>query len=75
MLKHTIVFVVSSLPTMHCLSVFKDMYNALTDVGFKSSQIEQTMNSVVHYGGDLVEALDWLCLNLPNGKCSLHIFI
>ena len=44
------------------------MYNALSEAGFKQSQIEQGMNSVVQYGGDLVDALDWLCINLQNGK-------
>ena len=40
---------------------------SLSKAGFKHNQIEQAMTNTVQYGGDLVDALDWLCLNLANG--------
>jgi len=36
--------------------------------GFSVDQVEQAMMATVCNGGDLHDALDWLCLNLPNGK-------
>ncbi len=50
------------------------MYTCLQRAGFKHNQIEQSMNSTVQYGGDLIDALDWLCLNLANGKPKAVIF-
>ncbi len=44
------------------------MYSSLSRAGFRHAQIEQAMSSVVQQGGDLIDALDWLCLNLANGK-------
>ena len=41
---------------------------SLVNAGFKQRQIEDAMSSTVPYGGDLVDALDWLCLNTNNGK-------
>ena len=52
----------------HYWTPFQDLYICLQRAGFKSGQIEQAMSNVVHYGGDLIDALDWLCLNLANGK-------
>ena len=46
------------------------MYSALNSTGFKHSQIEAAMSAVVGYGGDLLDALDWLCLHTPNGEYS-----
>ena len=40
---------------------------SLSKAGFKHNQIEQAMTNTVQYGGDLIDALDWLCLNLANG--------
>ena len=51
-----------------CFIALQDLYNALSDAGFKQSQIEQAMNNVVQYGGDLQDAFNWLCLNLQNGN-------
>ncbi|XP_060072709.1 ATP-dependent RNA helicase DHX29-like isoform X2 [Ylistrum balloti] len=45
-----------------------DMYTSLQGAGFSHNQIEQAMNSTVTYGGDLIDSLDWLCLNLANDK-------
>ncbi|XP_072174284.1 ATP-dependent RNA helicase dhx29-like [Diadema setosum] len=45
-----------------------DLYNALEDVGFKHSQIIDSMRNTVSYGGDLHSALDWLCLNLSDDQ-------
>ena len=44
------------------------MYNSLHHTGFSHNQIEQAMNNTVLYGGDLMDALDWLCLNLADGN-------
>ena len=35
------------------------------------------MNNTIQYGGSLIEALDWLCLNLPNGTLLVvnHIIV
>ncbi|OWF52378.1 ATP-dependent RNA helicase Dhx29 [Mizuhopecten yessoensis] len=45
-----------------------DMYTSLQGAGFSHNQIEQAMNNTVTYGGDLIDSLDWLCLNLANDK-------
>ena len=42
---------------------------SLSNVGFKHTQIESALNDTTQYGGDLIDALDWLCLNLNNGRC------
>jgi hypothetical protein len=34
---------------------------------YGNAHIEQTLSSTVLHGGDLIDALDWLCLNLANG--------
>ena len=47
---------------------------SLSKAGFKHSQIEQAMTNTVQYGGDLIDALDWLCLNLANGKHFTSFF-
>ena len=49
----------------------QDLYQALANVGFKHEQITEAMKQTVSYGGDLHTALDWLCLNLPDGKSHL----
>ncbi|XP_029025221.1 ATP-dependent RNA helicase DHX29 isoform X2 [Betta splendens] len=41
-----------------------DLYTALQKFNFKREHIEEAMKSSVLYGGDLLSALDWLCLNL-----------
>ena len=46
----------------------QDVYNSLSNAGFSHQQIEQAMSNTVPYGGDLLDALDWLCLNIANGK-------
>ncbi|KAL4233237.1 ATP-dependent RNA helicase dhx29 [Mactra antiquata] len=46
----------------------QDIYNSLNGAGFSHKQIEQAMENTILYGGDLVDALDWLCLNLSNDK-------
>lgn len=43
-----------------------DMYMSLARAGFKHNQIESAMRNTLIYGGDLVDALDWLCLNIAN---------
>lgn len=45
----------------------QDMYDCLLKAGFKSQQVEQAMTNTVQYGGDLLDALDWLCLQLNHG--------
>ncbi|XP_018423692.1 PREDICTED: ATP-dependent RNA helicase DHX29 [Nanorana parkeri] len=45
----------------------QDLYMALQEFNFKSEHIEEAMTNTVLYGGDLHSALDWLCLNLPDG--------
>jgi len=47
------------------------MYEALRATGFTADEVEQAMMTTVCQGGDLYDALDWLCLNLPNGKYCL----
>ncbi|XP_064594320.1 ATP-dependent RNA helicase DHX29-like [Liolophura sinensis] len=49
-----------------------DVYESLSQTGFKHDQIEKAMNHIIPLGGDLVDALDWLCLvysqdKLPEG--------
>lgn len=41
---------------------------ALQRFSFKTEHIEDAMKNTLLYGGDLHSALDWLCLNLPDGK-------
>ena len=48
--------------------LLQDMYTCIGSAGFKHRQIEQAMDSTVQYGGDLLDALDWLCLNTANGQ-------
>lgn len=43
-----------------------DVYTCLARAGFKHNQIESAMRSTLIYGGDLVDSLDWLCLNIAN---------
>ncbi|XP_046556781.1 LOW QUALITY PROTEIN: ATP-dependent RNA helicase dhx29-like [Haliotis rubra] len=45
-----------------------DLYNNLSDAGFSQKQIEAAMNNTVAHGGDLISALDWLCLNTKNDE-------
>lgn len=47
--------------------LLQDVYESLSSAGFKSRQVEQAMENTIFYGGDLMDALDWLCLNTPNG--------
>lgn len=41
---------------------------ALQRFSFKTEHIEEAMKNTLVYGGDLHSALDWLCLNLPDGE-------
>lgn len=50
----------------------QDLYTALQKFNFKREHIEEAMKSSVLYGGDLHSALDWLCLNLKDGNCSVR---
>lgn len=43
---------------------------ALQRFSFKTEHIEEAMKKTLLYGGDLHSALDWLCLNLPDGTYS-----
>lgn len=43
---------------------------ALQGFSFKTEHIEEAMKNTILYGGDLHSALDWLCLNLSDGKCN-----
>jgi len=43
---------------------------ALQRFSFKTEHIEEAMKNTLLYGGDLHSALDWLCLNLPDGEYS-----
>lgn len=43
---------------------------ALQRFSFKTEHIEEAMKNTLLYGGDLHSALDWLCLNLPDGECG-----
>ncbi|XP_041377574.1 ATP-dependent RNA helicase DHX29-like [Gigantopelta aegis] len=45
-----------------------DVYNSLSNAGFSHKQIEGAMSNCIFYGGDLIDALDWLCLNTPNDQ-------
>ena len=47
------------------------MYEALRATGFTADDVERAMSATVCRGGDLYDALDWLCLNLPNGKYNI----
>ncbi|PIK57382.1 putative ATP-dependent RNA helicase DHX29 [Apostichopus japonicus] len=45
-----------------------DLYNSLSSVGFKHAQITDAMKNTIGLGGDLNDALDWLCLNSNNDE-------
>jgi len=47
---------------------------SLDDAGFTHRQIELAMENSVLHGGDLIDALDWLCLNTSNGKSQLNSY-
>lgn len=49
----------------------QDVYNSLSTAGFSQRQVEGAMSATVAMGGDLHDALDWLCLNTPNGAQHL----
>jgi len=51
------------------------MYEALRATGFTADDVERSMTATVCRGGDLYDALDWLCLNLPNGKYHVETFV
>ncbi|PIO27880.1 hypothetical protein AB205_0180180 [Aquarana catesbeiana] len=51
----------------------QDLYTALQEFNFKAEHIEEAMTNTILYGGDLHSALDWLCLNLPDGKYNVNI--
>lgn len=55
-------------PDLFWLSCLQDVYMALQRFSFKAEHIEEAMKNTLLYGGDLHSALDWLCLNLPNGE-------
>jgi len=51
---------------------------SLRAINFQPNQIEQAMTAIVLKGGDIVDTLDWLCLNLPDGnfwKLLLYSFV
>nr|KAG5698958.1 hypothetical protein BaRGS_024879 [Batillaria attramentaria] len=48
-----------------------DVYNSLSDAGFSQRQVEGAMSATVAMGGDLHDALDWLCLNTPNERDTI----
>ncbi|XP_033098056.1 ATP-dependent RNA helicase dhx29-like [Anneissia japonica] len=43
-----------------------DFYNSLSNIGFQHSHVSDAMSHVIKNGGDLHDALDWLCLNLTD---------
>lgn len=43
---------------------------SLNAANFHPRHIEQAMTAVIAKGGDIVDILDWLCLNLPDGECE-----
>lgn len=45
---------------------------ALQAFSFKTKDIEDAMTNTLLQGGDLHSALDWLCLNLSDGKSYYH---
>ncbi|BFZ23488.1 hypothetical protein BsWGS_26527 [Bradybaena similaris] len=45
-----------------------DVYNSLSTAGFSKNQIEAAMSNTIMCGGDLIDALDWLCLNTQNDQ-------
>uniref|UniRef100_A0AAR2M5D5 ATP-dependent RNA helicase DHX29 n=1 Tax=Pygocentrus nattereri TaxID=42514 RepID=A0AAR2M5D5_PYGNA len=47
-----------------------DLYTALQNFHFSTAHIEEAMKSSMLHGGDLHSALDWLCLNLKDGKIA-----
>ena len=46
----------------------QDVYDTLLSTGFKGRQIEDAMSNTIPCGGDVIDALDWLCLFTPNGE-------
>ncbi|GFS24549.1 ATP-dependent RNA helicase DHX29-like, partial [Elysia marginata] len=48
------------------LKKLTDVYNNLSTAGFTRSQVESAMSNTIMCGGDLIDALDWLCLNIQN---------
>lgn len=50
------------------ISLSQDLYMALQAFSFKTKDIEDAMTNTLLQGGDLHSALDWLCLNLSDGK-------
>ncbi|XP_013409135.1 ATP-dependent RNA helicase dhx29 [Lingula anatina] len=63
--QHKILGLVSNRLTAKKLT---DMYNSLSGAGFSHDQIDKALTNTVIYGGDLIDALDWLCLYTPNDK-------
>uniref|UniRef100_A0A452SCJ4 ATP-dependent RNA helicase DHX29 n=1 Tax=Ursus americanus TaxID=9643 RepID=A0A452SCJ4_URSAM len=53
----------------------QDLYMALQAFSFKTKDIEDAMTNTLLQGGDLHSALDWLCLNLSDGKYGLTHFV
>uniref|UniRef100_A0AAR2JI21 ATP-dependent RNA helicase DHX29 n=1 Tax=Pygocentrus nattereri TaxID=42514 RepID=A0AAR2JI21_PYGNA len=49
-----------------------DLYTALQNFHFSTAHIEEAMKSSMLHGGDLHSALDWLCLNLKDGKIAFN---
>lgn len=45
---------------------------ALQAFSFKTKDIEDAMTNTLLHGGDLHSALDWLCLNLSDGKVDIQ---
>ncbi|XP_025083145.1 ATP-dependent RNA helicase DHX29-like isoform X2 [Pomacea canaliculata] len=45
-----------------------DVYNSLSGAGFSHHQIEAAMTATIMKGGDVHDALDWLCLNTANDQ-------
>ncbi|KAL8581805.1 hypothetical protein ACOMHN_010179 [Nucella lapillus] len=43
-----------------------DVFSSLSTAGFSQRQVESAMTATVAMGGDLHDALDWLCLNTPD---------
>lgn len=54
------------------VSLWQDLYMALQAFSFKTKDIEDAMTNTLLHGGDLHSALDWLCLNLSDGKQDCH---
>ncbi|XP_012946084.1 ATP-dependent RNA helicase dhx29 [Aplysia californica] len=45
-----------------------DVYDSLLGTGFSRTQVEAAMSNCIMGGGDLIDALDWLCLNTQNDQ-------